>query len=55
MRPTTVKVDRRKAAGELALPENDLSLNTLDVTLTPSSEMNIQQTVTPCSVGGVML
>jgi len=55
MRPTTVKIDCRKAAGELSLPENGLSLNTLDVTSTPSSEMNIQQTVTPRSVREVML
>ena len=31
MRPTTVKVDCRKAAGEFSFPENGLSLNTLDV------------------------
>ena len=31
MRPTIVKVDCRKAAGEFSFPENGLSLNTLDV------------------------
>jgi hypothetical protein len=55
MRPTTVKVDCRKAAGEFSFPENGLSLNTLMLTSTPSSEMNIQQTVTPSSVRGVTL